>query len=428
MAVPVIDGPRLVLHGSAAPSHRPCVTGSDSGRDAVRNTPTVHTHCPARPSGPGRTASSGSCIAPVGGTMQSRMVRATAQHAAPARRTHASDPHANDRHVNDPPRIARDQDIHNTTCEHGARLGRVGRPCVTPHLPSQLAVVCHDAGATQLILPWLNPSANPVRAFMQGPAAALWRARFGTQGLVDDLNMALAGADLLLSGTSLVSDLEHRARRAAQSCGLHAVAVIDHWTQYAARFHHEGQRLLPDELWVCDAEAYALARATFPGHPLRLWPNAYQYEQIERLAPSPDPNRRQTVLLLPEPVGSTWGHALPGEEQALDFLLAHAHRLGLRRPLTLRLRPDDRDPPGRWNAWIERHHGTHDVELDVSPSLAEALDPVAWVAGLESPALVLALATQRRAVCLQPPWAPRARLPQRGLIHLRDLLPTSPGA
>ena len=35
--------------------------------------------------------------------------------------------------------------------------------------------------------------------------------------------------------------------------------------------------------------------------------------------------------------------------------------------------------------------------------------------------LVLALATQRRAVCLQPPWAPRARLPQHGLIHLRDL-------
>ena len=62
------------------------------------------------------------------------------------------------------------------------------------------------------------------------------------------------------------------------------------------------------------------------------------------------------------------------------------------------------------------------MELDRSATLAEALDGVAWVAGLESTALVLALATGRRAVCLQPPWAPRARLPQRGLIHLRDLL------
>ena len=49
----------------------------------------------------------------------------------------------------------------------------------------------------------------------------------------------------------------------------------------------------------------------------------------------------------------------------------------VRRPLTLRLRPDAHDPPGRWDAWIERHQGTHDIELDTSASLAEALDDLA---------------------------------------------------
>jgi hypothetical protein len=63
------------------------------------------------------------------------------------------------------------------------------------------------------------------------------------------------------------------------------------------------------------------------------------------------------------------------------------------------------------------------VGLDLSPDVATAIDRVAWVAGLESTALVLAQAAGRRAVCLQPPWAPRSRLPQRGLIHLRDLVP-----
>ena len=46
------------------------------------------------------------------------------------------------------------------------------------------------------------------------------------------------------------------------------------------------------------------------------------------------------------------GGDAPGEEQALDYLLANAAFLGLREPLNLRLRPHDSDPPGRWDAWI----------------------------------------------------------------------------
>ena len=293
---------------------------------------------------------------------------------------------------------------------------------MTPLLPTALAVVCHDAGAAQLILPWLEPATRDVRACLQGPARALWQQHFGTVGLVDDLGRALDGAALMLTGTSLVASLEHQARLLAATRGLHSAAVVDHWIHYAARFQRDGHRVLPDEIWVCDAEAFALAAATFPGHDVRLQPNTHLRAEVERMAPSPDPQRHPAVLLLPEPVGSDWGRGTPGEEQALDFLVAQSHRLRLRHPLTLRLRPHDSDAPGRWDAWISRHAAAHDVELDRSATLAEALDGVAWVAGLESTALVLALATGRRAVCLQPPWAPRARLPQRGLIHLRDLL------
>lgn len=293
---------------------------------------------------------------------------------------------------------------------------------MTPALPAALAVVCHDAGAAGLILPWLDLSSGRVRACMQGPAQALWLQRFGTKGLVPGIAEALEGAALLLSGTSLQADLEHRARERAAAQRLRSAAVIDHWTHYAARFQRDGHRVLPDEIWVCDAEAYALAKATFPEQDIRLQPNTRLRQEVERMAPCPDPKRHPTVLLLPEPVGSDWSRGRPGEEQALDFLVEQAHCLGLHAPLRLRLRPDPADPPGRWNAWVARHGARHDVTLDPAPTLAEALDRVAWAAGLESTALVLALATGRRAVCLQPPWAPRARLPQRGLIHLRDLV------
>jgi hypothetical protein len=293
---------------------------------------------------------------------------------------------------------------------------------LTPLLPAPLALVCHDAGAAQLILPWLPPEAAGVRACLEGPARALWHERFGAQAPLWTLDAALDGAALLLSGSSLQADLEHQARLQAAALGLRSVAVIDHWVHYAARFQRDGLRVLPDELWVCDAEAFALAAATFPGHDIRLQPNAWLREQVERTAPCPDPRTHPTVLVLSEPLQEPWCGPVPCAEQALAFLVAHAHRLGLQAPLSLRIRPHDGESPERWERWMQAHRGAHEVVLDRSPTLAAALDGVAWVAGLESPALVTALATGRRAVCLQPHWAPRTRLPQRGLIHLRDLV------
>jgi len=299
---------------------------------------------------------------------------------------------------------------------------------MTPALPSPLALVCHDAGPLQLILPWLDLDAIGVRAFLQGPALALWQGRFGQRSLVDGIEQALDGAQLLMSGTSWTSPLEHHARLQAAQRGLRSVGVLDHWLGYAARFQRDGHRVLPDEVWVVDAEAYALARTSFPGQAVRLQPNLHLREQVQRLSPCPDPRRFPAMLVLMEHAGSDWGRDRPGEVQALDFLLAQAHRLGLSEPLSLRLRPMDGDSPERWAAWIAAQRGQHRVSLDPGATLADAIDGVAWVAGLESPALVLAQAAGRRAVCLQPPWAPRSRLPQRGLIHLRDLVVRSAAA
>jgi len=287
-----------------------------------------------------------------------------------------------------------------------------------PAFPSPLAVVCHDAGALRLMLPWL--AARPtlrLRACLGGPALALWARRWGGRHQVSTLPQALDGAAMLLSGSSPTADLEHEARRQAAARGLHSVAVLDHWIGYAARFQRHGARRLPDEIWVCDAEAYALARAAFPGQDLRLQPNDALRELVARLAPCPDPQRHPTMLLLAEPAGPA-----AADEQGFDFLVANAARLGLPESLSLHLRPHAGDAPGRWNAWIDaRRAEGHEVRFDTAPTLLDAIDRVAWVGGFESSALVLAHAAGRRAVCLQPPWLPRSRLPQRGLIHLRDL-------
>ena len=286
-----------------------------------------------------------------------------------------------------------------------------------PAFTTPLAVVCHDAGALQLMLPWLARPGLALRAYLRGPALELWGQRMGGRNQAATLAQALDGAAMLLSGSSWTADLEHEARLQAAARGLHAVAVVDHWIGYAARFQRHGVRRLPDEIWVCDAEAYALARAAFPGQDVRLQPNDALREQLARLAPCPDPQRHPSMLLLAEPAGPA-----AADEQGFDFLVTNAARLGLPESLSLHLRPPAGDAPGRWDAWIDaRRAEGHQVRLDTAPTLLHAIDRVAWVGGFESSALVLAHAAGRRAVCLQPPWLPRSRLPQRGLIHLRDL-------
>jgi hypothetical protein len=119
-----------------------------------------------------------------------------------------------------------------------------GPACRTPLYTPTDKAPAHDAGAAAL---------------------ALWQGRFGQRSLVDGIEQALDGAQLLMSGTSWTSPLEHHARLQAAQRGLRSVGVLDHWLGYAARFQRDGHRVLPDEVWVVDAEAYALARTSFPG-------------------------------------------------------------------------------------------------------------------------------------------------------------------
>ena len=86
----------------------------------------------------------------------------------------------------------------------------------------------------------------------------------------------------------------------------------------------------------------------------------------------------------------------------------------------VRLRPHPSDPPGKYDGWIARHADR--ACLDDAADLAGAIGGCAWVAGVESFALVVALEAGRRVVVTLPPWAPPCRLPHRGLLHLRELV------
>jgi hypothetical protein len=282
-----------------------------------------------------------------------------------------------------------------------------------------IAVVCHDAGGANLILPWLD-DCPAIRAVMDGPARLAWRHRFAERPLAASLDEALAGSALLVSGTGWASDLEHRAREQARRAGVRSVAVLDHWVNYPQRFERDGIRCLPDELWVTDPHAAALARAALPGVPVRQWENRYLAEQCARIGPAPGDGSVLYILAPSARAAAAMGVAPAVDEwEALEWFLAHRHLAGIGPTQPIRLRPHPSDPPGRHLAWLAAH-ADEPVSLDHSVGLDEAISRCDWLAGCESMAMVVGLAAGRRVIGTLPPWAPACRLPHRGLIHLRD--------
>lgn len=281
-------------------------------------------------------------------------------------------------------------------------------------LPHPVAVVAHDAGAANLILAWLAarpPIIEQVLPVMAGPAAALWAARFPDGPAAVTLDTALNEANSLISGTGWASDLEHEARRLARSRGIPSVAVIDHWVNYRMRFQRRGEEILPDRLWVTDDYALAEAARTLTEIPVELKPNLYLQEQATAAGPVPI---NGDILFVLEPARSDWGRHEQGEFQALDWFWLHRAAAAL-APTVVRLRPHPSDPPGKYDAWIAAHPG---ARLDASTDLAEALRDASVVVGLQSAALVIAVASGRKAVTALPPWAPPCALPHADILTL----------
>lgn len=291
-------------------------------------------------------------------------------------------------------------------------------------LPTPLAVVCHDAGAANLIIGWLAGYSGSIRVCMEGPARVLWVKAFPnirSVALADALN----GAATLLSGTGWASDLEYEARKLARVRGIRNIAVIDHWVNYTERFVRHGVPVLPDEVWVADDEAAAEVRRCFPALPVKTLPNIYLEKLLREVVTfCPTPARRdpKSILYVLEPIRGEWGRSgEAGEFQALAYFLDNLPKLGIQTDIEIRLRPHPADPPGKYDGWPMRYSDLALV-IDSTRTLAEQIAWADWVVGCETFALVIALHANKIALSSLPPVAPRCRLPQRELLHLQELL------
>jgi len=295
------------------------------------------------------------------------------------------------------------------------------------HLKSPTAVVCHDAGAANLVFAWLRGWAHSglldqheFRLVLQGPAQVAWQAQalaLPNMHLHTELHTALADAHCVLTGTGWASHLEHDARKLASSLHIPSIAVIDHWVNYQPRFERAGEVVLPNTLWVSDPYAANMATQLFKGITVIELPNVYLQDMVKAIPPVQKDSRN--VLYVLEPMRNDWGRGVEGEFQALDFFAQHVALMVGPEPVDIFLRPHPSDMPGKYDAWIQAHAHLN-VRLDTHPSLNQAIEHAKWVVGAETFAMVVADAAGRQTYSSLPPWAHRCRLPQISIKHLRD--------
>lgn len=318
-------------------------------------------------------------------------------------------------------------------------------PASLSQLPkSSVAVCAHDAGAASHMAAWLAPLQPQLRLCLAGPAKQLFNARLGAASRpTKTMAQVLDGAQVLISGTGWASDLEHRARRLARQRGIPSVAVLDHWLNYRERFHWYGQEVLPDQLWVADAEAAALAKAAFPNVPVLELPNHWLEclcKEVKAIRsggrgdyPSQPHRPARRLLYLLEPIRVPWskgpaGAAESGEFQGLRYWLQqlpHLIEQGWVAPQAelegLALRPHPSEAAGKYNAFIAEAAAAWPIQLDPASGLAESLAWADAAFGCETQALVAAMACELPAFSTVPPWASPCRLPQASLHHLNQL-------
>ena len=291
-------------------------------------------------------------------------------------------------------------------------------------LKSPIAVVAHDAGATNLIMWWLRDlSKMDIRLSVAGPALAIFACE-----LPYLMNMALTdaldGAATLLSGTSSrATNIEHEARMLARERGIPSIGVIDHWINYAERFVRNEQQVLPDEIWVSDDIALSLAQGCFPAHPVRQLRNRYLEQLVEKI--NAGTGRRSDgktrVLYVLEPIRERWGNNdMPGEFQALDFFISKLGLLGFGSDTEILLRTHPSDPPGKYNTWCAARSHLN-ISIDTTQTLSDLIAWADWVVGCETFAMVIALHANKQILSTLPPWAPPCKLPQKEIRMLRTL-------
>jgi len=288
---------------------------------------------------------------------------------------------------------------------------------------NKVVISAHDAGAANHILAWLSAGdivAKNIECFFSGPAAelALQQAINSSSKVLTE---QIKQCDLLICGTGWMTDTEKCSLELGLQQGKKVVAVFDHWTNFDKRLLHRGEMLKPSEVWVTDEYAKALAEDLLPEINIVQQENRYLKNLLKDIRFEESGHHELNVLFVMEPVREKYDNDdSPGEFQAFHYLTSQLKFLTDKK-VRIIIRPHPSDPADKYRE-LESERQDIAVTVNTTQSLSEQITDADWVVGLQSYAMVIALAAGKRVISCIPPGGPACILPHLEIEHLRELI------
>tara|TARA_Y100000589_G_C27154381_1_gene630213 strand:- start:522 stop:1433 length:912 start_codon:yes stop_codon:yes gene_type:complete len=284
-----------------------------------------------------------------------------------------------------------------------------------------IAIVANDAGAANLILGWIRYHNKFNYCYcLDGPALKIFKeANLVKENL--NLESALIKSDIIITGTSHSSIIEHNARYYAKKFKKISIAIIDHWVNYEIRFIRKNRIILPDIIWVFDEYAEKIAIETFQNTIVQKQNNYYLKELVENIKSLQEKKDSSTtkILYVLEPIRKNLINGKLFEIEVLNHFLDKVRNLSPEKEIIIKLRLHPSEEEIKYEKWVKKNE-----KFNLSLSLNNSLEQdIAWsdiVVGYESFALVIAKAASKRCFSSKMPFEGNSRLMIKDLEYLRD--------
>ena len=99
-----------------------------------------------------------------------------------------------------------------------------------------IGIVCNDAGSANIIIYWVKKFRYNYIIKVTGPAKKIFFEIQPKLKYERKLKTLVEKSDIIISGTSAKSTIDHRARYLSKKYKKKVIGLLDHWTLYKEGF------------------------------------------------------------------------------------------------------------------------------------------------------------------------------------------------
>lgn len=293
-----------------------------------------------------------------------------------------------------------------------------------------MGVVVHDAGATNVILAYLEDTSFDVKVLASGPAVKLFQGAKLEHLFFNESDFLKQEFDAIFLGQNFKAPIDKLIIRNFQHSDVLLIAVLDHWTFSRKQYVVDGVELLPDCFIVNDPEAYRRASKEFPEVDIILIPNYYIEKCKVRYSKLSIPEEyERNILYISESIDSEsnpeFGKVYKSDGvgeldfHAFLFFIQNIDYFGSDKQKVI-IRPHPSEPLGKFDQRFLNH--SVDIEVSREIDLVKDLRRSRIVVGIQSMAMAIAVELGCEVYSCLPPNSGANPIEGYQIPYLRELI------